>query len=77
MTQQLDLEDEFALLVLLRRLVGFIVLPANNILTVTAADVADNVAAGRHVTLDWLALGDVDDGVEEVGFAVLAAEVLW
>jgi hypothetical protein len=39
-------------------------------------DVAYNVAAGGHVTLVGLRLGDVDDHVEEVCFAVLAAEVL-
>lgn len=30
----------------------------------------------RHVAFDGLGLHDVDDGVEEVGFSVLAAEVL-
>jgi hypothetical protein len=34
------------------------------------------VAAGRHVALAGLAGLDVDDAVEEVGFAVLAAEIL-
>lgn len=29
-----------------------------------------------HVALAWLALNDVDDGAEEVRFAVQAAEVL-
>ncbi len=32
--------------------------------------------ARRHVALDGFGLRGVDDGVEEVGFAVLAAEVL-
>jgi hypothetical protein len=39
-------------------------------------DVADNVAAGGHAALVGLGLGDVDDVVEEVGFAMLATEVL-
>lgn len=39
-------------------------------------DVADNVAAGGHVALVGFGLSNVDDGVEEVGLAVLAAEVL-
>jgi len=34
------------------------------------------VPARRHVAFDGLGLHDVDDGVEEVGFAVLAAKVL-
>jgi hypothetical protein len=38
--------------------------------------VAHDVAAGRHVALVGFRFGDVDDLVEEVGFAVLAAEVL-
>jgi hypothetical protein len=41
-----------------------------------AVDVTDNVAASGHVAFARLALGDVDDVVEEVGFSVLAAEVL-
>jgi hypothetical protein len=39
-------------------------------------DVAYDVAAGGHVALIGLRLGDVDDHVEEVCFAVLAPEVL-
>jgi putative NIF3 family GTP cyclohydrolase 1 type 2 len=34
------------------------------------------MAAGGHVALVGLGLGDIDDVVKEVGFAVLAAEVL-
>jgi hypothetical protein len=34
------------------------------------------VSAGCHVALDGLGGVDVHDGVEKVGFAVLAAEVL-
>jgi hypothetical protein len=34
------------------------------------------VTARGHVALAGLALLDVDDGVEEVGLAVLAAEIL-
>ena len=34
------------------------------------------MAAGGHVAFAGFALLDVDDAVEEVGFAVLAAEVL-
>jgi hypothetical protein len=34
------------------------------------------MAASRHVTLAGFALFDVDYAIKEVGFAVLAAEVL-
>lgn len=34
------------------------------------------MATRRHVTLVGLGFGDVDDAVKEVGFTVLAAEVL-
>ena len=74
--QQLGLEDKLALLVLLRRLKGLVVLPADRLLALVARDVADDVAAGGHVALIGVAGVDVDDAVEEVGLAVLAAEVL-
>jgi hypothetical protein len=41
-----------------------------------AVYVAHDVAARRHIALVRLRLGDVDDAVEEVGLAMLAAEVL-
>jgi hypothetical protein len=34
------------------------------------------VATGGHTALDGIGLGDVHDGVEEVGLAMLATEVL-
>jgi hypothetical protein len=34
------------------------------------------VATGRHTALDGIGLGNVHDGVEEVGLAMLATEVL-
>ena len=74
--QQLGLEDELALLVLLASLVGLVVFPAHRLLALGAVDVADNVAAGGHVALVGVGLGDVDDVVEEIGLAMLAAEVL-
>ena len=76
LAQQLGLEDELALLVLLRLLVGLVVLPADDAQTLLALDVAHQVSPRRHVALAGLALLDVDDRVEEVGLAVLAAEVL-
>lgn len=75
--KQLSLQNELALLVLLARLVGFIVLPPHHLLALAAVDVPNDVAARRHITLAGVARLDVDDRVEEVGFAVLAPKVLF
>lgn len=74
--EKLCLEDEFPFLVFLRRLVGLVVFPADSGLAVAAGDVADDVLACGHGSFEGFARIDVDYGVEEVGFAVLAAEVL-
>jgi len=76
-TKQLGLENVIPLLVFLRALIRLVVLPPHRLLALPAVDVADDVSARRHVSLDGFGLGDVDDGVEEVGFTVLASEVLW
>jgi hypothetical protein len=76
LTQQFLLQDILSLLILLRALVRSIVLPPDNLSTLTTCNISNQVTAGGHVALAGLALLDVDDGVEEVGFAVLAAEVL-
>lgn len=75
-TEQLGLENELALLVLLARVVGLVVRPAHIVLALATEDVPHDVSARRHVPLVRLPGGDVHDRVEEVGFAVLAAEVL-
>ncbi len=74
--QQLGLEDELALLVLLGALERLIVLPPHRLLALAAHDVADNVAARRHVALARLARVDVDHRIEEVRLAMLSSEVL-
>ena len=75
-TQQLRLQYEFAFLVLLRRLERLVVLPPHRLLALPAHDVPHNVPTRRHVAFVGVRLRNVDDGVEEVGFAMLAAEVL-
>lgn len=75
-TKQLLLQNKLPLLILFRLLVRAVVLPAHRLFALTTGDVAHDVAAGGHVALAGLALLDVDDAVEEEGFAVLAAEVL-
>jgi hypothetical protein len=74
--EQLCLQNEFALLVLLAGLVRFVVLPAYCFLALSTVDITYNVATGGHVALVGLGLGDIDNAVEEVCFAVLTAEVL-
>lgn len=74
--QQLGFQDILALLVLLRVLVRLVVFPADGFFALPAVDVTYHVLAGRHLALHGFGLRDVDDGVEEVGFSVLAAEVL-
>jgi len=44
-------------------------------MTLLALDVAHHMTPRRHVPIAGFAFDDVDDGIEEVGFAVLAAEV--
>ena len=75
-TQQLGLEYELPFLVLLARLERLVVLPAHRLLALPAHDVPHDMPSRRHVAFGGFGLRDVDDGVEEVGFAVLAAEVL-
>ena len=75
-TQQLRLQYEFAFLVLLRRLVRLVVLPPHRLLALPAHYIPHNVPTRRHVAFAGVRLRNVHDGVEEVGFAVLAAEVL-
>jgi len=75
LTQQLSLEYELSLFVLLTRLESFVILPANRLFTLLAVYIANDVAARCHVSLARVAFSNVNDAVEEVGFAVLAAEV--
>lgn len=62
--EKLALKNELALLVFLCLLVRFVVLPADHCITLAALDVANDVTAGRHITLVRLQLDDVDDGIE-------------
>lgn len=75
-TQELRLEDIFALLVLLAGLVCLVILPADRLFALSAVYVTYYVASGRHVALVWVRFGDVYDLVEEICLAVLTAEVL-
>lgn len=69
------LEDELALLVLFRRDVGAVVLPAQDGMALIAPYIADGVHARGHVPVLWLAKVDIDDLVKEECLAVLAVEL--
>lgn len=75
-TQQLSLQDELPLLILLARLIRLVIFPPHSLPALPAQDVPHNMPASGHVSFRSLSQGDVDDGAEEIGFAVLAAEVL-
>ena len=74
--QQLRLQDEFALLVFLTRLVRLVILPPDGVATLPARNVSDNVSACCHVTFHRFRGFHVHNVGEEEGFAMLAAEIL-
>jgi hypothetical protein len=74
-TQQLFLKNELALLVFLTALICFVVLPSYCFLALSAVDVAHDMFSRCHVTFDGIGLSDVHNIIEEVGFAMLAAEI--
>ena len=75
-TKQVRFQNVFPLLVLLAGFVRLVILPPDGLLALPAVNVPHQVSPGRHVPLDSFRLGDVHNGVEEVGFAMLTAEVL-
>lgn len=75
-TQQFGFKDELALFVFFRRLESLVIFPAHRFMALVASDITDNVSASRHVALIRIAGVDVDDSVEQVRLAMLAAEVL-
>jgi len=75
LTQQFLLQNVLPFFVLLRAFIRPIVLPSHHLFALSAADVTDDVAASGHVTLACLALLDIHDGIEKVGFAMLATKV--
>lgn len=74
--EQLGFQDELALFVLLGRLVGLVVLPADCLAAASTHDVPHDVAPRCHVTFVGLGTADVDNDVEEIGLTMLAAKVL-
>lgn len=75
-TQQLRLQYELPLLVLLTRLKCFVILPPHRLLTLPARYIPYDMPPGGHISFRGFRLRDVYNGVEEIGFAVLAAKVL-
>ena len=76
LAQQLSFQDVFALLVLLTALECLVILPSNCLVALLTRNVSYDMASCGHVPLGGLTLNHVDNGIEEVGLAVLAAEVL-
>ncbi len=74
--KQLRLQDKLPFLILLASLECLVILPSHCLVTLSAGDVADDVSARGHVALRGIASYDIDDVIEEVGLAMLAAEVL-
>jgi hypothetical protein len=74
--QQLLLQDELALLVLLRALECLVVLPPDHLFALAACNISYDVPSGCHVAVARLRSLGVHDAVEEECFAMLAAEVL-
>lgn len=62
--EQLCLKDELALLVLFIVLKCFVVLPPNDLFTLPACDVADDVAAGRHAAFGRFASLGINNRIE-------------
>jgi len=76
LAQQLGFQDVFALLVLLTTLECLVILPSNCLVALLTCNVSHDMTSRGHVPLGGLTLNHVDNGIEEVGFAVLTAEVL-
>lgn len=74
--QKLRLQDIHSFFIFLRLLVCLVVFPAHRLFALLAANIANDMSACCHAALGRFGLVDVDDGLEEIGFAMLAAEVL-
>ena len=75
-TKQLRLQYKLPFLILLATLKRLIVFPSHGLIALSAGDISHYVSSRRHVAFGSITCGYVDDVVEEVGFAVLAAEIL-
>lgn len=74
--KELRLQYELPLFVLLALLICLVVLPPHRLLALPAGNVPYHMTTGGHIAFVGFSFFDVDDLVEEVGFAMLAAEVL-
>lgn len=75
-TQKLGLQYKLPLLIFLTALKSLIILPPYRLVALSASNIPYNMSAGGHVAFRGFACGYIYDVVEEVGFAVLAAEIL-
>jgi hypothetical protein len=74
--EQFRLQDVLPLFVFLALLERLVIFPSHGLLALPANNISDKMPARGHIAFHSFSLCDVDDGVEEVGFAMLAAEVL-
>lgn len=75
-TEKLCFENKLPLFVLFGGLVSFVIFPAHCFLALTTSNIANYMPTGRHVALTWLASLNVHNSMEQVGLAMLAAEIL-
>lgn len=75
-TEQLGFQNELALLILLARLKGLVILPADRLFALFAEYIPHHMPTCRHIAFPGLARRYIHDTVEEVRFAMLATEIL-
>lgn len=76
LAQQFCFQDILAFLVFLLGFISLVVLPAHDLLALSARDVTNLVLASGHEAFNGIRWDNVDNRVEEEGFAVLSPEVL-
>jgi hypothetical protein len=62
--KELFLQDKFALLILLSRLVCLVVLPSYCLLALPTRDIANHMSPSCHAPLHGFGLCDIDDVIE-------------
>lgn len=72
--EKITLENELALLVALRWLVGSVIFPAHLLSTLAAVDIPDGVVSGGHLAVTGLSLYNVYNAIEKVRPPVLSVK---
>lgn len=74
--EQLSFQNKLPFFVFFTRLVRLVVLPPNCLFTLPANDVPDHMPTSRHAAFHSFSLVNIDDVVEQIGFAVLTTKIL-